>query len=102
MLRVLEAARVSAPPEQIAALQQSMSGLDKARHAFNDRLQEEAAALEKRNGDLQATVQSQQAAKPVAAPAPAPCPTPATPKKSTKKKTPASTSTAPASGTPKP
>jgi hypothetical protein len=88
LLRIYEAARVSAPPEQIAQLQQSMTTLDKARHAFNDRIQEAVSAQEKRVGTLQNQLSQAIAHPVVAAAAPAPCPTTTPTKKPAAKKKP--------------
>jgi hypothetical protein len=94
LLRIYEAARVSAPPDQIAQIQQTMSSLDKARRALNDRIQDAASSQEKRAGDLQNQL-SQAIAHPlVAAAAPAPCPTtPAKKPAARKKPKPPATST---------
>jgi hypothetical protein len=99
LLRIYEAARVSAPPDQIAQLQQAMTTLDKARHAFNDRIQNQASTLEKWNADLQTTVRNQQAAKPTVTPVSTTTACPTTPAKKPaakkKPKPPAATSTTP-------
>jgi outer membrane biosynthesis protein TonB len=106
LLRVFEAARVAAPPDQIAALDQSLAGLNTARIAFDDRLQDSLAALEKQVGDLQSTVKAQAAFK---CPTPPPpvvpvCPPPPTPKPKRRPKPPATTPQAPptTTTTPKP
>jgi len=89
LLRVEEAARVSGPPEQVAALQQAMLQLNQARLALDDQLQAQAAAQEKQVGDLQGALKTARAdaqAKAAAAAAPVPCkPAPPAKKKSTKK-----------------
>jgi len=103
LLRVFEAARVSAPPEQIARLDQVLAALNTARVAYDDRLQDSAVAVEKQVGDLQNTVKSQAAFKcstpaPVMVPV---CPPPPTaPKVRRKPKPPATTTpqTTPAPG----
>ena len=101
MVHVEEGARVSAPPDQVASLQQSLASLEKARLALGDHLVDVAVAQEKQIVDLRKTVQTQTVAlhaAPAAAAA-APCPTPkATPARKPKKKpTPPAT---PAPGTP--
>jgi hypothetical protein len=109
VLRVYEAARVSAPPEQITQLQQALVSLKNARIALDDRLQESAAAMEKQVSDLQTTVKAQAAFKCAAMPAPATpaCVAPAATKKVVKKKpnppvTNAPASPAPGTASPKP
>jgi hypothetical protein len=109
LLRVEEAARVSAPSEQIPALQQALLQLNQARLALDDQLQTQAAAQEKLVADLQASLKVQQQAvaqaqaKAQAAAVPPPC-KPATPakKKPAAKKpaTNASGTNAPATTTP--
>jgi hypothetical protein len=105
LLRIAEAARVSAPAAQITDLEQALVGLGKARTALDDRLQEAAAAQDKQIKDLRSTVQAQAAVKcPAPAPAPA-CPA-STPAKTVKKKprkppaTTAPTTPAPAAAAP--
>ncbi len=101
MVHVVEAARVSAPGDQVGELQQALAGLEKARVAFGDQLQQTAAAQEKHISDLRSTVQTQAASlKAAAAAPPAPkCPAPPTPAKK-KKVAPKSTTAKPAAGTP--
>lgn len=60
LLRVEEAARVSAPSEQVSALQQTMLQLNQSRLALDDRLQTEAVAQEKATVDLLASVKTLQ------------------------------------------
>ncbi len=106
MVHVVEAARVSAPGDQVAQLQQALADLEKARVAFGNQLQQTAAVQEKQMVELRTTVQTQAASlKAVSTPPPAPkCPAPPAPAK--KKKTPAkpttttSTTAKPAAGTP--
>lgn len=74
LLRVFEAARVSAPPEQITQLDEALSSLNNARLALDGRLRESAASLEKQVSDLQSALQAQDALK-----CPAPKPAPALP-----------------------
>jgi hypothetical protein len=107
LLRVVEASRISAPPEQISALQNALVSLANARLALDARMQEEATALEKQANDLQATVQKQASFKCPATPAPAakPCAAP-TPHRRVRKKpaapaTPEKKATPPATTAPK-
>ena len=82
LLRVEEGARVTAPPDQVGALQQSILQLNQARLAEDDIVQAEAVAQEKQVVDLQGALKSARAAaetKPVVA-APVPC-KPVTPAK---------------------
>jgi hypothetical protein len=105
LLRVEEAARVSAPSDQVSALQQTMLQLNQSRLALDDRLQTEAVAQEKATVDLLASVKTLQqtnaqykAQVASAAATPQPC-KPATPaKKKPVVKKPATT--APAANTP--
>jgi hypothetical protein len=72
LLRVYEAARVSAPPEQITQLDEALNSLSNARLALDGRLRESAASMEKQVSDLQSTLQAQDAIKcPTPKPAPA-------------------------------
>ncbi len=108
LLRVVEAARVSAPGDQVIQLEQALVSLSTARLALDDRLQGSAVALEKQVSDLRSTVQAQAAAKCPATPAPvAPgCTQPAPVRKAKRKPkppaTPPQTSPSPATATPKP
>lgn len=88
LLRVVEAARVSAPADQVSELQEALIGLGGARRKMAERLQDAAAAQEKQIGDLTAQVQTQTAAaRAVPPPAPAqPCTPPTPAKKAAKKK----------------
>jgi hypothetical protein len=106
LLRVVEAARVSAPDDQTAQLQQALVSLGNARLALGDRMQGSADALEKQVIDLRSTIQAQAARRSLEpAPAALPC-VPATPRKTTSKtrkpavkptpKPPATTTTTPA------
>jgi len=105
MLRVEEAARVSAPSDQISQLQQSLLQLNQSRLALDDQLQAQAAAQEKQVVDLQATLKVQQQAlaqaKAQAAAPPPPCkpPAPAKKKPVTKKLAPATNASGAASPT---
>ena len=58
LVHVFEAARVSAPGDQIAQLQQAMDSLEKARIKFGNHLQDTAEAQEKSLVDLRTTVQA--------------------------------------------
>ncbi len=61
VLRVNEAARVSAPREQIELLGQAMASLDGARRTLADNAQEMAVAQEKRLADQQRALRAQAA-----------------------------------------
>lgn len=74
LLRVFEAARVSAPPEQITQLDAALNSLNNARLALDDRIGESAASMENQVSELQNTLQAQYALK-----CPAPSPAPAIP-----------------------
>jgi hypothetical protein len=102
LLRVEEGARVSAPSEQISALQQTLLDVNKARNAYDDQMQAYAATHEKQIFDLQTQLRAQQEAaanaKPAAVTAAEPC-KPATPAHKKKRTT---TSTKPSAATPAP
>lgn len=98
LLRVVEAARISAPGDQVEALTQALGTLGKARLALYDQLQQASAAAEKQVTDLRLTVQRQSSLACPAPPPPAPCPT--TPKKKKPAKPPAGTPQKPSAGTP--
>jgi phosphoketolase len=102
LLRVEEASRVSAPAEQVSALQQTMLDVNKARNAYDDQMQANAVTHEKQVFDLQTQLRAQQdaaaQAKQTAAAAPPPC-KPAAPARKKKRTT---TSTTPSAGTPAP
>jgi len=96
LLRVVEAARMTAPAEQFAKLQDALSGLEKARHALNDHLLEAATGQEKRIADLRIALKTQPAPVcPVASPPPAP----ATPAVAAKKTLPKKRKPTPTPGT---
>jgi hypothetical protein len=99
VLRVVDAAQIAAPPDQFTRLQAAMTGLEKARHALSDQMQETAAAQEKQIGDLQVALKAQPV--PVCPVAPAPAPAPATAKKpaAKKRKPAAKPATTPPAGT---
>jgi hypothetical protein len=107
LLRVVEAARVSAPGDQVTQLQQALINLGNARRALEDRLQEAAAAQEKQLSDLRSTLRAQSSAKCPVTPAPVtPACVPKTPPRKAKKKpkppaTPPQTQPSPPTGTPK-
>ena len=93
LLRVVEAARISAPDEQANSLMQALSVLGNARLSLDDRILTAASTQEKQMGDLRVTVQKQAAFK-CPAPPPAPvCPAPAPRKPRKKAATPATTTT---------
>ncbi len=98
LLRVEEAARVSAPDDQVAQLQSALNSLETARLALNDHMQGSADAMEKQVVDLRTTLRQQQS-RPAVAPAPVsvPCTPPVTHHAVARKK-PAATAT-PATGT---
>lgn len=60
LLRVEEASRVSAPADQIGALQDALLQVSHARIAYDDVLQSLAAGQEKQIGDLQTAVRAEQ------------------------------------------
>jgi hypothetical protein len=93
LLRVEEAARVSAPDDQVAQLQSALTKLENARLALNDRMQGSADAMEKQVVDLRGVIR-QQASRPVFAPAPVsvPCTPPVVHHTAVRKK-PAATTT---------
>lgn len=92
LLRVYEAARVSGPADQVAALQQAMTSLESGRRSLSDRLMGTASAQEKQIVQLQATLQAKSAPPvcPVVAPPPPP---PPAKKPAVKKKKPAAATT---------
>lgn len=104
LVHVEEGSRVSAPPDQVASLQQSLASLEKARLALGDRMVTLAQAQEKQIGDLRKTVQTQtvalHAAQTPAATAPCPAAKPAPAKKPKKKVTPPATAAPGAPATP--
>ena len=88
LLRVEEASRVTAPGDQVAALQQAMLQLNQSRLLLDDYLQGVATSQEKQVGDLQGALKTARAAaeaKPVAV-APVPCKPVAPAKKKAAKK----------------
>ena len=81
VLRVSAVARLSAPSQQSAALEQAMLSLDDARRALGDHLQLSASTQEKKIVDLQTALRA-------VPPAPAPAPVAATPPPPEKKRKP--------------
>jgi hypothetical protein len=91
LLRVVEAARFSAPDDQATQLRQALSGLGTARLNLDGHIQERAAAQETQIHDLRGVVEKQASFK---CPAPPPTPVCTTPPpKKPRKKTTSSTST---------
>jgi hypothetical protein len=72
LLRVAQVATLSAPAQQIGALQESVEALEKSRRALGDSIQTSALRQEQQNRDLQAQIHTLQAAPPPAA-APVAC-----------------------------
>ncbi|WP_263358094.1 hypothetical protein [Acidicapsa ligni] len=100
LVRVVDGSRVAAPGEQVTQLQQAMVGVEKARHALDDSLQEMASTQEKHVADLQIALKTQpMPVCPVVTAPPAPAPVKKPVKKKRKPATtakPAGTTTAPA------
>ncbi len=80
LLRVLEAARISAPDEQATAIRQALNGLSSARLSLDKHILERATAQEKQVSDLHVVVEKQAAFR-----CPAPPPTPVCAKPPVKK-----------------
>ena len=59
LVHVVEASRVSAPPDQVTQLQQAMNTLEKARVAFDNHMQNTAVTQEKQIVELHTTIQTQ-------------------------------------------
>jgi hypothetical protein len=98
LLRVEEAARISAPAEQATQLRQALIKLGNARRAVDDRLQDASLEQEKQVADLKNIVKTQAAMQCPTVPAtPAPVCTAPTTKKKTKKKSSTSSATSPKS-----
>jgi hypothetical protein len=87
LLRVVEASRVSAPGDQVGALEAAAAKLEAGRRAIGEHLQDAAVAQEARLSELQHSLQAQPVC-PQAVPA---TPAPAAPKKRKKKAAAAST-----------
>ena len=60
MLRVEEGSRVSAPGDQVDALQKALLRVSQARNAYDDVLQTQAAGAEKQMGDLETAARTAQ------------------------------------------
>jgi hypothetical protein len=90
LLRVVEAARFSAPDDQATQIRQALSGLGNARLKLDDHIQERAAAQETQIHDLRGAVEKQASFK---CPAPPPTPVCTTPPPKKPKKKATSTST---------
>jgi hypothetical protein len=105
LLRVVDGARIAGPGDQLTQLMDAMTGVEKARHALDDQIQEMAAAQEKQVIDLQGALKAQVVPVcPVAAPPP-PAPAPAkkaTPKKKRKPAATPQTANPQPAGTPQP
>jgi hypothetical protein len=77
LLRVFEASRVAAPGDQAGQIEQALDGLQKARLALDDRLQDSSTMMEKQVVDLRANLKEEHAARMAIKPPPAPvCPAP--------------------------
>lgn len=99
LLRVLEAARISAPDDQSAALRQALSQLGDARLALDEHMRQRAAAEETQISTLRGAVEKQASFK---CPAPAPVPVCATPPPKPKKRTTSTHKTTPTTPDAKP
>ncbi|MFC5861595.1 hypothetical protein ACFPT7_04775 [Acidicapsa dinghuensis] len=90
-LRVVDAARISAPSDQVQSLQQAQAGLEHSRSILDAQLQSVAADQDKQFGTLQVTLRQKEQAlqTALATPPPAPKPEPCVPpkKKVVRKKT---------------
>jgi hypothetical protein len=102
LVHIVEAARVSAPGDQVGALQATMADLEKARVKLGNQLVQIATVQEKQIVDLRTTVQTQAASlKAAATPPPAPkCPAPPAPAKKKRPVAKTTPTTKPAAGTP--
>jgi len=107
LVSVVEAARVAGPADQVAQLEQALSGLGTALRSLDDRVQEIASAQELETSGLRKSVATLNAARIAAAAAPPPqikpCPTPAPARKPRRKPaptTPPSSNAAPAPAKP--
>ncbi len=87
MLRVYEASRVVAPPDQVSQIQQALLSLKSARQALDNRIQQTSEDAEKHVGELEVIVQKQATALHATASVPPPpvC-TPPAPKPVVKRK----------------
>jgi hypothetical protein len=95
-LRLVVAARLAAPSDQMSGLDQALARLDDGRHALGDQLQGDADAQEKRVSHLEAALKAVPPPLPPPPP-PAPLKCPVTPVKKKKAVTAAKPSTPPAS-----
>ena len=86
LLRVEEAARVSAPGDQVAQLQQTLKSFETARLAVDDHIQQSATDQEKKITELQAALTKAQSEAAAAAQKPAPAAEPCKPPAPIKKK----------------
>lgn len=114
LLRVVEAARIAGPSDQVDPLREILADLNRARLALDDSMEAAASTQEKQMADLRVTVQKQAEFKCPAPPPAPPCPKPAakrpvrrkpattTPPAAPGKTSPATPQKPPASGTPKP
>jgi hypothetical protein len=107
LLRVVDAARISASPEELTQLEQALTSLGNARAALDDRLRVSVTALEKQEVDLRSRLQASEAAK---CPTISPSATPVRPKPAPARKAkripnppamPTQPSSSPANSTPK-
>ncbi len=88
-LRVLDAARIAAPADQAAKIQDTMNGLAAANRKLYDRLAQASQAQETHIGDLETKIKVQQEAAAhavVDAPPPPACPAPPAKKAAVKRK----------------
>jgi hypothetical protein len=100
LLRVTVIADSSAPPEQAAALAQSMTSLEGARRALDERLQSGAVVQEQRVVDLQKTLAARPATVTPVAAEPVPCKPAVRAKRKTAPKPAPAASSAPAAKAP--
>ena len=88
-LRVLDAARIAAPADQAAKIQDAMNSMATANHSLYDRMEQGTKAQEMHMGDLETKIKTQQEtiAHAAQASAPAPeCPAPSAKKPAVKRK----------------
>jgi hypothetical protein len=81
LLRVTQVATLSAPTQQIFALQESLDNLEKGRHALSDKIESAALKQEQQTRSLEAQLHALQSAPPAAPCPPPPSPPPAPAKK---------------------
>jgi hypothetical protein len=97
-LRVLDAARIAAPADQAAKIQDAMNSLAAANRSLYERLEQGSKAQETHIGDLETKIKVQQEAiahPPQVAPPPPACPAPAAKKPAVKRKPTAKPATQP-------